>query len=784
VVRSPTRPIGADELQAVCRAGQVLDGGNRHRPIEAEILRRWCLDHHDEVDPRGIRLRNTRIVGVLDLAGIQLPFPLSFVACDFAAAPILEGAELHSLALTGCQRLPGLLANGLRVRRDLDLSGSEITGGHITSASTSKRAAIWLCESEIGGRLLCVDTVIRADGERALQADRMQVGGTVRLLHGFTAVGELRLLGVQIAGSLDLTGASIDHPAGLALDLGDAAIGGSVFLIEDQTRRRPVIRGRIDLGSARISGQLLIRDATLEGSSTAPTGGGYTRAREGGTAISGPRLEVGGEVAFEGECQVDGGLDLSLSELSGLSIEGSCTFRAPGRTALNLTNAELRSSLMLRPEATIEGTVRLTGARIHGNLTMQRAVLASPEGRSVLAGQGLAVDGDVELQGLRAAGGGLRFRNATLGSVMDLAGAQLDYPAGQALTLHQAIVKGSVRLVEGFRSRGLVMLNRSMIEGRLDCRGGSFECVQASKDNLGGHALEATSATIRGGMYLGWETITPSVDFTNTTTTILADDPGDWPERFVVSGLTYDRFDEPFQVRSNQSWDRQLRCAWLARQARYDSGPYEQAARVFRQHGYITQAEEILIEQRTQARRAGRARRSRPRRALDALYGWTVGYGYRPSRVLWLLALLLVLVAASLKIPATNAALRATDARGNVYTTTGRLITVEAMPTGGSQPPPARPATPTAGEDYSDPARTQPQSDACGDGQVRCFNPVFYAIDTVLPLITLGQRTTWYASPHAPWGRALEWWLHTATLIGWLLTSILVLSFTRLARGP
>jgi hypothetical protein len=86
-------------------------------------------------------------------------------------------------------------------------------------------------------------------------------------------------------------------------------------------------------------------------------------------------------------------------------------------------------------------------------------------------------------------------------------------------------------------------------------------------------------------------------------------------------------------------------------------------------------------------------------------------------------------------------------------------------------------------EDFSDITRTRPQPDVCGDGQVRCFNPLFYAIDTVIPLITLGQRTTWYANPNAPWGQALEWWLHTATLIGWLLTSILLLSFTRLARG-
>jgi hypothetical protein len=46
-------------------------------------------------------------------------------------------------------------------------------------------------------------------------------------------------------------------------------------------------------------------------------------------------------------------------------------------------------------------------------------------------------------------------------------------------------------------------------------------------------------------------------------------------------------------------------------------------------------------------------------------------------------------------------------------------------------------------------AGTPPGSkDACGNGQVRCFNAFLYAIDTVIPLVSLGQRTTWY--PDAP----------------------------------
>jgi hypothetical protein len=79
--------------------------------------------------------------------------------------------------------------------------------------------------------------------------------------------------------------------------------------------------------------------------------------------------------------------------------------------------------------------------------------------------------------------------------------------------------------------------------------------------------------------------------------------------------------------------------------------------------------------------------------------------------------------------------------------------------------------------------RPRPHADACGDGQVRCFEPVLYAIDTVVPLVSLDQRATWYPDPHVRDGAFMQWWLIIATVLGWLLSSIFVLSFARLARS-
>ena len=94
-----------------------------------------------------------------------------------------------------------------------------------------------------------------------------------------------------------------------------------------------------------------------------------------------------------------------------------------------------------------------------------------------------------------------------------------------------------------------------------------------------------------------------------------------------------------------------------------------------------------------------------------------------------MLAALLVAVTVTVLLPDAEATFRATESAGNVYATTGRLVTVAA------------PDGVTNAASFAVPAARAPASDPCGDGQVRCFNPVFYAVDTVVPLITSASAT-------------------------------------------
>src|SRR5215469_1591117 len=169
------------ELIAAWTAGTVVDCGGAD--VEADLLRRFLIQPPSHVDPRGVRLTDAAVTGVLDLAGVALDFPLRLQACTFTDAPMLAGASLPELAMTDSPRLPGLVANNLRVQRDVDLSRSQVVSTQ--PPGQVRIAPIHLSEAEIGGRLVFSGTTIRAESGRAIYADRARVGSSVRFLDGF-----------------------------------------------------------------------------------------------------------------------------------------------------------------------------------------------------------------------------------------------------------------------------------------------------------------------------------------------------------------------------------------------------------------------------------------------------------------------------------------------------------------------------------------------------------------------------------------------------------------------
>jgi hypothetical protein len=55
-------------------------------------------------------------------------------------------------------------------------------------------------------------------------------------------------------------------------------------------------------------------------------------------------------------------------------------------------------------------------------------------------------------------------------------------------------------------------------------------------------------------------------------------------------------------------------------------------------------------------------------------------------------------------------------------------------------------------------------------------------VDTVVPLIDLHQRSTWYPAGGRH-GVPLEWLLNLCTILGWVASTVFAVSFTRLGRA-
>ncbi len=751
------------------RVLDCLDEAGHRTVVPAEQVHAACL-RAAEFAPFGIRLANALINGDLDLRAMAVPVPLHFLGCGFDSAPQFDGADVHELAFVagGARRdvpdgvlrtsfLPGLLGNGVRIRRDLVLSGTRISGAHTTTSSTRRTSAVWLTEAAIGGRLLAVGTVIDTQADRAIQADRTSVAGDIRLIQGFSANAEVRLIAVRLGGSLDLTGGSINARSGRALDVAEATIGGSFFLLDDPEHGiQPVLRGRIEMGRAVIGGRFMIRNAQVH---APPTGAGWELYNSAESteraALIAAGLTVRGELLFEQGTSIDGGLVLTGAQLEAGASLDNVSIRNPGNHAIDLSQARLGAWMSMQ-NATVEGTVNLANTRVRGPLALNGTRLDHPRDHRCLIGIGAQIEGDLRLPRLSAHGGSLNLRAARIGGTVDAQAADLRNPDDKTLGLQHAIVAGNVRMCQGFRSDGLVLLNRADIQGRLRCDAGTFtwdppaERREEAELNPLGSAFEAISATVRAGIGLGWKIESGGVDFTDATTSFLADRAEqDWPTPSHLTGFTYQRWAPAIMTDHGRGdWDPEVRAQWLARVGGTDSRPWEQAAKVLRDNGDPDGAERLLIASHRHQRRH---LRGHPwRRLLDVANQYATGYGYRPQRTLYLMAALIVAVSLTLHPTGWQHLMRAADPAGTVFTPTG--------------------------------AATATVHGRCGQGSVRCFNPVLYAVDTVVPIINLDQRATWHPNAETPEGTYLEWWLSLCTILGWAASTIFALSLARLAR--
>jgi adhesin HecA-like repeat protein len=571
----------------------------------------------------------------------------------------------------------------------------------------------------------------------------------VELLTGRTGPKDARpravkLAGARVTGMLDLEAAALACP----LTLRGCSFAEAVNLDEAHA---PAVR----LPGCHLPGltakQLETRgNLELDHGFTASSGVDLRGARIGGdVVIAGATIR--GEVVLHGAC-VGGSV----------RFDGT-TVTNPGGIALDMIGLTAEQSLFCMDGFTAHGEVVLVGAHVRGDLILTGANLVNPGGRTLVATRASVAGGMFCGSHLNnPAGfttqGEVRLVDAHVGGFLSFAGARLDNPGGAAITAYRLTVDQDLFLAEGFRAVGEVRLRHARVSS-LRCSDASFTAPDGlaldAEGLVAAHDVHCTEgfaaqgevsfagARVGGQLTFHGATLTNRnsgrwalnlqelealvldlrpqappqghVDLSRAHVRVLVDPQAAWPHSLGLWDFAYDVLHEHPKI------DAAARLGWLERDPRgYAPQPYEHLAAVYRRAGRDRDAARVTLAKQ---RRRHRERRL-PGRLWGVLLDALVGYGYRTwLGGLWLLGFLLA----------------------------GWAIFAHSYPT---QMTPAKPP---------------------GDPLPR-FQPLIYALDTLLPVVDLHQQDNWM--PHG----LAQWWAWASTLAGWLLTATLAAALTGLIK--
>src|SRR5205814_5282763 len=125
--------------------------------------------------------------------------------CFFGDVVLCEDTQAIAIRLPGCH-LPGISGPGLSTRGHLRLADGFTATGEVN-----------LLGGRIGGNLDCDGATLRNPGGMALNADKVTVAASLFLRNGFAATGEVNLLGARVGSNLECIGGTSPNPGGTAL---------------------------------------------------------------------------------------------------------------------------------------------------------------------------------------------------------------------------------------------------------------------------------------------------------------------------------------------------------------------------------------------------------------------------------------------------------------------------------------------------------------------------------------------------------------------------------------
>lgn len=399
--------LGAAEqlLLDAISAGQVADCGTTlDNQIRAGLIRWLCVDSaaRGRIDVRGIHLHGATISGRLDLAFVSIPFPLALVACSIEKGLDLTETEARAIALDGSSCGP-IAAAQLRMRGSLYLRDG-----------FSARGEVRLLGATIKGSLECRNArFFHPEGE-AISANGLVVGGSVFMDQGFYAHGTVRLVGASVERMFICSGGRFVNPRREALVADGIHVGGSIML-----EKSFVAVGEVRLMGAMVQGDLSCRGGRM--------------LNRGLDALSADGITVNGAVNLNRGFRAIGRL-----RLVGAAIKRDLTCRDArllnhGHDALVIDRARIEGNLYLEGQFRSNATVSLRTCRINGDVHVWNARFDG-SGTSGLLAENAAVSGKWIWKGIRLARHTrLDLAHARLGQLAD---EEASWPAPGMLSLN------------------------------------------------------------------------------------------------------------------------------------------------------------------------------------------------------------------------------------------------------------------------------------------------------------------------------------------------------------
>ncbi|MFI5606856.1 hypothetical protein ACIA77_06580, partial [Amycolatopsis sp. NPDC051903] len=352
VERELVEHVERGDLLDLAGDGRVDEGAMRSWG-EEQTIRAWVLRSivrgqlAPTADPHGVRLRGARIAGRLDLDNITSTVALALIDCLLDEGCSVNSSHLADLDLSGCRlEHPSLapLSADRVVITSLDLDQATVNADSMQGCVDLRRAQI--------GDVSCVGTTLRNNSGPAINATGLQTNADVILSDGFSAtgngdLGSVRLLGAHIGGQLFCRGATLHNDSGPAIDADRLQTGGSVFLSDRFSATGNGNRGLVRLLGAHIGSQLFCRGATLHNDS--------------GPALNADGLQTGDSVFLSGGFSATGAGELGTIRLLGAHIGGelSCsqaTLCNDSGPALNANGLQTGAEVFLSDGFSATGT--------------------------------------------------------------------------------------------------------------------------------------------------------------------------------------------------------------------------------------------------------------------------------------------------------------------------------------------------------------------------------------------------------------------------------------------